>query len=155
MTASHNPYQDNGIKIFGPDGRKLADEIESLIEQEMASPTFEPTSRAGSVGPASSEVSGLYPNWLIDRAKALDLQGMRIGIDCANGASYQVAPRVFAATGAQIVLLGAAPDGLNINRECGSTHLETLSAAVTSDGLDLGIAFDGDAEPDARHRRSR
>src|ERR1700748_498009 len=148
ITASHNPFEDNGIKFFGPDGQKLSDEVEMEIEALMA---------------AGLE-QGLAPSVHIGRAKRIDdsqaryiefakrtfprnlrLDGMRIVIDCANGAAYKVAPAVLWELGADIVTLGVTPDGTNINQDCGSTHPAGLCAKVREVRADFGIALDGDA----------
>jgi phosphoglucosamine mutase len=150
VTASHNPYFDNGIKIFGPDGTKLSDELERRIEvvlDEIASGTW------GAERPAVTGrlrwdpgVGQAYRSWLTERASAVGASGLRIGVDCAHGAAYRVAPDVLAATGAELMLIGNEPDGLNINQGYGSTDLRALATLVGEHGLDLGLAFDGDAD---------
>lgn len=149
ITASHNPYEDNGIKFFGPDGQKLSDDVEMEIEKLMA----------------GGLEQGLVPSAKIGRAKRIDdsqaryiefakrtfprnlrLDGMRIVIDCANGAAYKVAPEVLWELGADIVTLGVSPDGTNINQDCGSTVPQAMCARVRETRADFGIALDGDAD---------
>ncbi len=141
LSASHNPYRDNGIKFFGGDGFKLDDaaelEIEGLIEAHPPAP------RVGSVRRIDGALSH-YLEALHERFAALDLRGRRIVLDCANGATYQVAPRIFARLGAELTVTAAEPDGRNINAGCGSTHLDHVRAAM--DGHDAGFAFDGDGD---------
>ncbi|HEX7177740.1 MAG TPA: phosphoglucosamine mutase [Pyrinomonadaceae bacterium] len=191
VSASHNPYQDNGIKIFSPTGRKLDDATERLIEADIHA------ARAGS-GPPSDEASALaqdettstsssatslsntprddkdgadieandahaarlrrrYLNFLVEEVAAgLRLDGLKIVIDCANGAASRLAPELFRRLGAQVVAFGDAPDGRNINRDCGSLHLEGLCLKVVEESASFGAAFDGDADralfADARGR---
>jgi phosphoglucosamine mutase len=152
ISASHNPYRDNGIKIFSVSGKKLADEVERKIEADIAN--------WSSAGPPHDQASGhaecpdvnhaydeMYQEYLAaEVGKGLDLAGLRLAIDCANGAAYRIAPEVFGRLGAEVTLLGAQPDGRNINEACGSLHPEPLQAAVLNKHLDIGIAFDGDAD---------
>lgn len=147
ISASHNPYQDNGIKFFGPDGLKLPDATELLIEAEMDQPLV--TVSSESLGKASrvDDAAGRY----IEFCKAtiphsVSLQGLSVVIDCANGAAYQVAPSVLSELGAKVIRIGVEPDGLNINRGCGSTHVETLQAAMKEHRAGVGIALDGDGD---------
>lgn len=147
ISASHNPYDDNGIKFFSRNGFKLPDEvefaIESLLEQSMT------TVPARDLGKAERVVdaAGRYIEFCKSTVPApLDLSGVRIVIDCANGATYHVAPSVFAELGAKVSTIGAKPDGLNINLRCGSTSPEALRAVVLTERADLGIAFDGDGD---------
>lgn len=147
ISASHNPHQDNGIKFFGPDGFKLSDEAEAEIEAMVA----------GEILPAKPQNIG--------RAKRIDdgrgryveyakttfpgrgrLNGLKIVVDCANGAAYRAAPEVLWELGAEVIAIGVAPDGFNINANCGSTHPETAARRVVAEGADLGIALDGDAD---------
>src|SRR5215468_5566002 len=149
ITASHNPFEDNGIKFFGPDGQKLSDEVESEIEALMD----------------AGLAQGLAPSAQIGRAKRIDdsqaryiefakrtfprnlrLEGLRIVIDCANGAAYKVAPEVLWELGADIVPMGVTPDGTNINLDCGSTEPAAMCAKVREVRADFGIALDGDAD---------
>ena len=144
LSASHNPYADNGIKFFGPDGHKLSDEAELEIEQMLDGEPL-PSDAVGRV----LELSGAadeYVDALADRFAALDLSGLRVALDCANGATYQVGPEIFARLGAEVDVVAAAPDGRNINENCGSTHVEALAARVRDGGHHAGFAFDGDGD---------
>jgi phosphoglucosamine mutase len=147
LSASHNGFEDNGIKLFGPDGNKLSDAEEAEIERLMADlPKLAAPSRLGRVQ-RLDDAQGRY----IEVAKAtfprgLRLDGLRIVVDCANGAAYKVAPLVLTELGARVIGVGVAPDGLNINRGCGSTVPEFLARQVTTHGADIGIALDGDAD---------
>jgi phosphoglucosamine mutase len=147
ISASHNPYYDNGIKFFSVDGAKLPDHVEHQIEQYLDAPMT--TVESAKLGKAKrvSDAAGRY----IEFCKAtvppqLDFKGMRIVIDCANGATYHIAPHVFSEVGAEVVTIGAEPDGLNINDECGATKPENLAAKVLEFRADLGIALDGDGD---------
>lgn len=147
ISASHNPYYDNGIKFFGANGKKLHDEVETAIEEWLDKPlTIEAPDALGKAM-RQDDARGRY----IEFCKSsfpfhLSLRGLKIVLDCANGAAYQVGPAVFTELGADVVKLACAPDGLNINRDCGSTHPEALQRAVVEQGADLGIAFDGDSD---------
>lgn len=147
ISASHNPYYDNGIKFFSVDGTKLPDELEHQIEQYIDSPMT--TVESANLGKVKRivDAAGRY----IEFCKAtvppsLDFRGMRIVIDCAHGATYHIAPHVFSEVGAEVVTIGAEPDGLNINDECGATKPETLVGKVLEYRADLGIALDGDGD---------
>ncbi len=149
LSASHNPYQDNGIKLFGPDGFKLSDATEAEIEALMASDLSGKLAAPGKLGRAArlEDAAGRY----IEAAKAsfprgLRLDGLRIVVDCAHGAAYRVAPTVLWELGADVIPLGVAPDGFNINRECGSTAPDAMRAEVRRQGAHLGLALDGDAD---------
>ena len=149
ISASHNLYEDNGIKLFGPDGTKLSDEKELEIEALMDSGFADRLADAGLLGRAArlDDAAGRY----IEVAKASfprgwRLDGLRIVIDCANGAAYKVAPSVLWELGATVIAVGVGPDGFNINKGCGSTEPELLCAKVVEHGADLGIALDGDAD---------
>ncbi len=149
LSASHNPYEDNGIKLFGPDGFKLSDATEAEIEALMASDLGGRLAAPGRLGRASrlDDAAGRY----IEAAKAsfprgLRLDGLRIVIDCAHGAAYRVAPTVLWELGAELIPLGTAPDGFNINRGCGSTEPGAMCAEVRRHGAQLGLALDGDAD---------
>jgi phosphoglucosamine mutase len=149
ITASHNPYQDNGIKFFGPDGQKLSDAVELEIEQLMDGGLQAGLAIGGNIGRAKriDDSQARY----IEFAKRtfprnLRLDGLRIVIDCANGAAYKVAPEVLWELGADVVSLGVTPDGLNINLDCGSTAPQALCAKVREVRADFGIALDGDAD---------
>jgi phosphoglucosamine mutase len=147
ISASHNPFEDNGFKFFGPDGLKLPDEVELRIEAELAKPLR--TVAAERLGKATriNDAAGRY----IEFCKGtipndVQLNGLHVVLDCAHGATYQVAPSVLRELGARVTLIGADPDGLNINLGCGSTHVDTLREAVRAGGADLGIALDGDGD---------
>src|SRR5271157_2874730 len=150
ISASHNPYEDNGIKLFGPDGYKLSDATETEIEALMANPDLASRlARSSALGRASrlEDAAGRY----IEAAKAtfprgLRLDGLRVVVDCAHGAAYRVAPTVLWELGAQVIPVGTTPDGFNINKGCGSTVPEYFCAQVVEHGADLGIALDGDAD---------
>mgnify|MGYP001362403395 CR=1 FL=1 len=149
ISASHNPYEDNGIKLFGPDGLKLTDEQESEIEALMAGDLAAALVAPARLGRASrlEDAPGRY----IEAAKAsfprgLTLEGLRIVVDCAHGAAYRVAPTVLWELGAEVVPIGVAPDGFNINKGVGSTAPGALAALVKERRADLGIALDGDAD---------
>ncbi|MBV9784323.1 MAG: phosphoglucosamine mutase, partial [Acidisphaera sp.] len=149
ISASHNPFEDNGIKLFGPDGFKLSDETEVEIERLMAGELGEGMAEPASLGRASrlTDAAGRY----IESAKAtfprgLRLDGLKIVVDCAHGAGYRVAPTVLWELGATVTPLGVSPDGFNINRGCGSTVPEHLREQVVRHGADLGLALDGDAD---------
>ena len=150
ISASHNPYQDNGIKFFSGNGFKLPDELEARIEVLMTQPEVEgacPT--ATEVGQAfrMDDARGRYISFLKSTfPKEMELDGLKIVVDCAHGATYHVTPRVLDELGARVVPIGVSPDGLNINRGVGSTHLHAVQAAVREHGADLGIALDGDGD---------
>jgi phosphoglucosamine mutase len=149
ISASHNPFEDNGIKLFGPDGFKLSDEAEAEIESLMNSDLTGRLAAPDAIGRASrlNDAAGRYiENAKSSFSRGRRLDGLRIVIDCANGAAYRVAPTALWELGAEVVQLGCQPDGLNINRNCGSTSPATLSAAVLEHRADLGIALDGDAD---------
>ena len=143
LSASHNPFQDNGIKFFGGDGYKLSDATELEIEQ-MLETTPEPA-RPGRVRRFHTALDG-YEAALEARFGSLDLSGTRLLLDCANGATYEVAPALFRRLGADVDVLAAEPDGRNINDGCGSTHIDSLAEAVREGGHDAGFAFDGDGD---------
>jgi len=149
ISASHNPYHDNGIKLFGPDGFKLSDQVEAEIEALIDKPDGRHLAPPEKFGRAKriDDAEGRY----IEFVKATipgdrTLGGLKIVVDCANGAAYKVAPKVLYELGARVVPVGVAPDGFNINRGCGSTHPEYLSEQVIAHGADIGIALDGDAD---------
>jgi phosphoglucosamine mutase len=147
ISASHNPYYDNGIKFFDRHGSKLSDEIEQQIEAALD--TFMVCEDSESLGRASriSDAPGRYVEFCKSSVSSdFSLRGMRIVIDCANGATYAVAEKVFEELGADLVVMFADPDGFNINDDCGSTHPENLQQRVIAEGADLGIAFDGDGD---------
>ncbi|MBS0571564.1 MAG: phosphoglucosamine mutase [Proteobacteria bacterium] len=144
ISASHNPYWDNGVKFFDGNGEKLADATERAIESGLAAPL----PAAVRIGKAArvDDAAQRYAAHCRAAVPALDLRGLRIVLDCAHGATYQIAPKVFADLGAQVHAIGVTPDGENINRDCGATHVAALQAAVRKLGADLGIAFDGDGD---------
>ena len=148
ISASHNPVKDNGLKLLGPQGFKLCDAEEDALEElTQRSDTLE-RPREGQVGRlyhCEREAEDAYVEYLVSLAK-VRLDGHRLVIDCANGASSSVAPRVFSALGADLVVINAQPDGMNINRDCGSTHLESLQKQVVESQAEFGLAFDGDAD---------
>ncbi len=147
VSASHNPFDDNGIKIFGADGAKLTDDEEAELERRLASGHAEAPPQTGTdLGVASRYRGddGDYPRFLLAHAPFLD--GLRVGLDCAHGAAYVVAPLVFQRIGARLDVLNAKPDGTNINADCGSTHPDALCERVVAAGLDVGVTFDGDAD---------
>ncbi len=150
ISASHNPYEDNGIKFFSRDGFKLPDSKENRIEQLIA------TGELDSIRPTALDVGKAYR---VDDAqgryvefvkssfpRGMVLDGLKVVLDCANGAAYRVAPRILTELGAQVIVLNAEPDGININRGCGSLHPEVISEAVAAHRADLGICLDGDAD---------
>ena len=144
LSASHNPYQDNGIKFFGGDGFKLSDATELEIEAMLA----EPPVTVVDVGRVRRFHGALedYLRALHERFAGLDLSGRRILLDCANGSTYEAAPEIFRRLGAHVDVIAATPDGRNINAGCGSTHVETLQAAMAEGRHDAGFAFDGDGD---------
>jgi phosphoglucosamine mutase len=143
VSASHNPYQDNGIKFFGPEGTKLSDEQEVEIERVLEQP--EPAPAAGRVRELHG-TGGDYLRELQWRFKDLDLAGTNVLLDCANGATYRAAPEIFRRLGASVEAIATEPDGRNINDGVGSTHVDALADRMTSGGHDVGFAFDGDGD---------
>lgn len=149
ISASHNPYEDNGIKLFGPDGYKLSDSIEARIESDIGSDLTGARAKAPHLGRAKrlEDAGGRYIEYTKNTfPRGLRLDGLKIVLDCANGAAYKVAPTVFWELGAEVIKLGVSPDGFNINKDCGSLHLAKLSETVKDTGAHLGIALDGDAD---------
>jgi phosphoglucosamine mutase len=149
ISASHNPFEDNGIKLFGPDGFKLSDDVESGIEALMDSDLARRLARSGNLGRAK-RLEGVHARY-IEFAKRtlprrLDLDGLRVVVDCANGAAYRVAPEALWELGAEVIAMGVEPDGFNINRDVGSTAPEALVRKVRELRADIGIALDGDAD---------
>jgi len=148
LSASHNPAEDNGIKIFDSQGYKLNDEVEEEIEKLIFSEELkDDTVKGNAIGKAYriDDARGRYIEFLKNTVE-LDLEGLKIVVDCANGAAYRIAPYVFAELGAEVVEIGTEPDGLNINKGCGALHPELLQKAVREHKADLGIALDGDAD---------
>jgi len=147
ISASHNPYEDNGIKLFGPDGFKLSDEdelaIESMLGQALPLADSPQIGRARRIEDARGRyihaVKGSVPH-------NIRLDGLKIVVDCANGAAYQVAPSAVWELGAEVIAVGVTPNGKNINDKCGSTHLDLIKETVVASGADIGIALDGDAD---------
>jgi phosphoglucosamine mutase len=149
ISASHNPFQDNGIKLFGPDGFKLSDEVELEIEALMESDLSGKLVPANALGRAKriDDAPGRY----IEAVKSslpgtVTLEGLRIVLDCAHGAGYSVAPKVLRELGADVIEIGTSPNGLNINDQCGSTYTKTMCDRVLAEKADVGIALDGDAD---------
>lgn len=147
ISASHNPHDDNGIKFFSGKGTKLPDELELMIEELLEAPmTVVESSKIGKVS-RINDASGRYIEFCKSSVPtSTSFSGLKIVIDCAHGATYKVAPSVFRELGAEVVVLSAQPNGLNINDNCGSTHMGQLQAAVLAEHADLGIAFDGDGD---------
>ena len=147
ISASHNPFVDNGIKLFGPDGYKLSDEAEAAIERRLSK---EPKlAKAEMVGRAKriDDARGRYVHFVKSTLpEQLRLDGLKIVIDCANGAAYHVAPDALWELGADVIPLGVSPNGTNINLLCGSTHPQALQETVVASGADIGLALDGDAD---------
>jgi phosphoglucosamine mutase len=163
LSASHNPASDNGIKFFGRGGLKLPDDVENEIEDRIrrrgSAVARPPEGGFGRVSDASAEPeryldhlvsslpsAGAFPGSDADASGRLPLAGLRVVVDCAHGAAYEIAPEAFRRAGADVITIGAEPDGLNINQGCGSTSLGALSAAVIAHSADAGIAHDGDAD---------
>jgi phosphoglucosamine mutase len=145
ISASHNPYQDNGIKFFGPDGFKLSDETELEIEQALQNGTGNGGTAIGRI----RELRGTGEDYLRElhtRFAELDLHGLDVLLDCANGATHHVAPEIFRRLGASVSVIAEHPDGRNINAGCGSTHVQELAARVLAGGHAVGFAFDGDGD---------
>jgi phosphoglucosamine mutase len=146
ISASHNPYWDNGIKFFNGGGQKLADDVEMAIERALdASPVSISAERIGKAARVD-DAAARYAEFCRASVPGSDLSGLRVVLDCAHGATYHIAPKLFAGLGADVHAIGVQPDGLNINRDCGATHPAALQAAVRERGADLGIAFDGDGD---------
>ncbi|XZG69809.1 phosphoglucosamine mutase [Chitinibacteraceae bacterium HSL-7] len=147
ISASHNPYFDNGIKFFGAGGKKLADDVELMIEAAIddAQPCVAPKKLGKSF--RMNDAAGRYIEFCKSTfPNELDLRGLKLVVDCAHGATYHVAPEVFAELGAEVITIGATPNGFNINDECGATHTDLLRKTVLAEGADYGIALDGDGD---------
>ena len=146
ISASHNPFQDNGVKLFSHSGMKFPDSVEEEIEAKI--PSFLPEAAIGSYVP--EEDASLHTEYLeFLRSRVLEgakLKGMRVVLDCANGAAYRLGPELFDSLGCDVVTMGVDPNGRNINDECGSLHLEKLQHRVPAEKAALGVAFDGDAD---------
>ncbi|MBX6393474.1 MAG: phosphoglucosamine mutase, partial [Burkholderiales bacterium] len=147
ISASHNPYDDNGIKFFSADGGKLPDAVEAEIEAALERPlTCRPSAELGKAR-RIEDAAGRYIEFCKSTfPNALHLRGLKIVVDCAHGAAYHIAPHVFHELGAEVVAIGSQPNGLNINDACGATRPQALSEAVVANGADLGIALDGDGD---------
>ena len=147
ISASHNPYEDNGIKLFGPDGFKLSDEdeeaIEAMLAQELPLADSPLIGRARRIEDARGRYIHAVKGSLPDNIR---LDGLKIVVDCANGAAYQVAPSAIWELGAEVIAVGVSPNGTNINHRCGSTHLDLVKETVVASGANIGIALDGDAD---------
>ena len=148
ISASHNPYEDNGIKIFSSQGYKLSDELESRIEEKILSDQPMKLRSGEEIGRRHHGMRQLKREYIDFAASTIesDLSGLRILVDCANGAASATAPELFGRFKAHTVFLHRSPDGLNINARCGSTHMEELAELVVKEGYDVGVAFDGDAD---------
>ncbi len=149
ISASHNPFDDNGIKLFGPDGFKLTDEVEHEIETLMQSDVSKRLAKSADIGRAT-RIDGVQDRYIEFAKRTLprnmSLEGLRIVIDCANGAAYKVAPKTLWELGADVVSIGVEPDGMNINRDCGSTAPQACIQKVREVRADVGIALDGDGD---------
>ena len=149
ITASHNPYYDNGLKLFGPDGLKLSDTIEKKIERITDSQTSMYLSKPNTLGRVK-RLEDANQNYIeiLKRnfPNNFSLKGMKIVLDCANGAGYKAGPKLLSSLGAQVISIGVSPNGVNINDKCGSTYPNNISKAVKKYRADLGIALDGDAD---------
>jgi len=149
ISASHNPFDDNGIKLFGPDGFKLSDEVEQQIEQLLDSDLSRQLAKSNDLGRAR-RIDGVQDRYIefakLTLPRQIRFEGLRVVMDCANGAAYKVAPGALWEMGADVISIGVEPDGFNINKDCGSTDLRALSAKVREMRADIGIALDGDAD---------
>jgi len=148
LTASHNPYEDNGLKIFGPDGHKLSDELEAAVERAILSEAKPMSVSPDKIGKAYriDDARGRYIEYAKQSLGPTDLSGLKLVVDCGHGAAYLLAPLIFKELGATVTKLGVEPDGLNINAGVGALHPEHAAQAVREQGADLGISFDGDAD---------
>ena len=147
ISASHNPVEDNGIKFFAADGYKLPDEVELEIEALMDEPLITNSSHHLGKARRLSDATGRYIEFCKGTLPAgFDLTGLKVVVDCANGATYHAGPRVFKELGAKTIAMGNAPNGFNINEKCGSTHMDGLQQAVVDEQADFGVAFDGDGD---------
>lgn len=148
ISASHNPFEDNGLKVFLPDGKKLSREIEEKIEKDI-SDSIEIENAENEITIDDSKIAGFHKDYLEHLAaefKGLSLEGLKIVMDCANGASSELAPKLFESFGAEVTAIFNEPNGENINKDCGSLHLDKLQAKVKAENADFGVAFDGDAD---------
>ena len=149
ISASHNPFDDNGIKLFGPDGFKLSDEVEAKIEALIDSDLSKQLAQGDDLGRAK-RIDGVQDRYIefakLTLPKAVSLEGLRVVVDCANGGAYKVAPGGLWELGADVIAIGVDPDGFNINKDCGSTDLAAIKSKVREMRADIGIALDGDAD---------
>ena len=149
ITASHNPHQDNGLKLFGPDGMKLSDKIEkkieSLIDKKVSTHLSQPT-KLGRVKRLETGTKDYLKILKKNFTKEFNLRGLRIVIDCANGAGYKAGPELLKSLGAKVITIGVKPNGININKKCGSTYPNKIKSAVKKNKAHLGISLDGDAD---------
>lgn len=149
ISASHNPFEDNGLKFFGPDGRKLSDDIEAQIEHTVSLGCIDNLAPSAALGRAVrlEDARGRYIEYVkMTLPRTTRFEGLKIVVDCAHGAGYRVAPRVLWELGAEVISIGVSPDGTNINAGCGATDTRLLRQAVLDHGADIGIALDGDAD---------
>lgn len=146
ISASHNPYPDNGIKVFSSQGEKISETFEQDIERHLALPIVTLNARLLGKAYRVADREERYRDFCLALFKGLSLKGMKIALDCANGATYHVAPELFTRLGAEVVAVGVSPNGRNINEQCGSTDLTLLKETVASSDADVGIAFDGDGD---------
>jgi phosphoglucosamine mutase len=147
ISASHNPYEDNGIKFFSGTGQKFADELQARIEQHLDEPLTHVASHRLGKARRIDDATARYVEYCKGTiAFGTRFDGLRIVVDCANGATYRIAPDVFRELGADVIAMNHQPDGVNINRDCGSTHPDGMCATVVDQGADLGVAFDGDGD---------
>ena len=146
VSASHNPYEDNGVKIFLPSGKKVGGDVERAIEQDIRDDTLVGSDVIELRSNRAADFKDSYLEHLRQQADGLSLAGKSIVIDCANGAASNLAPGLFSSLGANVIAINNSPDGRNINENCGSLHLENLQAKVINESADLGVAFDGDAD---------
>ena len=148
ISASHNPYEDNGIKIFAPDGKKVGAEVERAIESDISeNPPSPPLAKSFEMDATQSrDFQSAYASHLAREFKGRPLDGFKMVVDCANGAASRLAPQLFGELGADVIAFNDQPDGRNINKDCGSLHLDQLQQKVVAEGAEFGVAFDGDAD---------
>jgi phosphoglucosamine mutase len=147
ISASHNPFEDNGIKIFSPTGKKIDSEMEGKIEKDIFDGSkFKAQSSKSVDSGKACEYQEIYLNYLAEEFKDLSLENFKMVIDCANGASSNLAPKLFQKFGAETIVINNSPDGKNINKDCGSLHIDNLQKKVLDEKADFGVAFDGDAD---------
>jgi phosphoglucosamine mutase len=146
VSASHNPFHDNGVKFFAPGGRKLTDAQQADIERRLTEAVSSPVSASQPTAVVRHDLVDSYGQWVQGTVDGRSLDGLRLVVDCANGAASAVAPDVLAALGADVVAINNQPNGRNINDQCGSTHMQGLREFVVASNADLGVAFDGDAD---------